>query len=156
MRALPDVAHPRPSLAATLANRSARPLSRAVRRSGTLPGFKQDMRFTRSADRRALGVRGEGEGLPLLRAPLADELDLDWRTPDLGSWLDAFGARYRFHRYDSRGCGLSDREATDANLDALVAYLEGGGGSTPPSSIELHCSGISGFAVSDGLCSSPP
>jgi pimeloyl-ACP methyl ester carboxylesterase/DNA-binding CsgD family transcriptional regulator len=39
-------------------------------------------------------------------------------------WFDAFGDRYRFHRYDSRGCGLSDREATDASLDLLVADLE--------------------------------
>ena len=39
-------------------------------------------------------------------------------------WFDALGARYRFYRYESRGCGQSDRGATEASLDVLVADLE--------------------------------
>jgi hypothetical protein len=34
------------------------------------------------------------------------------------------GRMARPHRYDSRGCGMSDRESTDASLDVLVADLE--------------------------------
>ncbi|MDP9000177.1 MAG: hypothetical protein M3O46_08715, partial [Myxococcota bacterium] len=31
------------------------------------------------------------------------------QTPVWRPWFDALGKRFRVHRYDSRGCGLSDR-----------------------------------------------
>jgi pimeloyl-ACP methyl ester carboxylesterase/DNA-binding CsgD family transcriptional regulator len=87
--------------------------------------FKQDVRFARSADGTRLAYAVHGDGYPLVRAAhWLTNIDLDWQTPVWRPWFDALGARYRFHRYDSRGCGLSDREATDASLDSLVADLE--------------------------------
>jgi pimeloyl-ACP methyl ester carboxylesterase len=87
--------------------------------------FKQDVRFTRSADGTRLAYAVHGDGYPLVRAAhWLTNIDLDWQTPVWRPWFDALGDRYRFHRYDSRGCGLSDREATDASLDVLVADLE--------------------------------
>ncbi len=66
-----------------------------------------------------------GKGFPLVRAAhWLTNIDRDWRTPVWRPWFDALGARYKFHRYDSRGCGLSDRDAADASLDVLVADLE--------------------------------
>jgi hypothetical protein len=35
-------------------------------------------------------------------------------------WFDALGERYRFYRYDSRGCGLSDRESLDTYLEVVI------------------------------------
>lgn len=91
----------------------------------TVPSFKQDIRFTHSADGTRLAYAVNGKGYPLVRAAhWLTNIDRDWRTPVWRPWFDALGARYRFHRYDSRGCGLSDREATDATLDVLVADLE--------------------------------
>jgi len=90
-----------------------------------MPEFHQDIRFTQSADGTRLAYAVVGEGFPLVRAAhWLTNIDLDWQTPMWRPWFDALGARYRFHRYDSRGCGLSDREATDASLDVLVADLE--------------------------------
>jgi pimeloyl-ACP methyl ester carboxylesterase/DNA-binding CsgD family transcriptional regulator len=87
--------------------------------------FVQDVRFTRSTDGTRLAYAVNGKGFPLVRAAhWLTNIDLDWQTPMWRPWFDAFGERYRFHRYDSRGCGLSDREATDASLDLLVADLE--------------------------------
>ena len=87
--------------------------------------FSQDVRFTRSADGTRLAYAVHGRGFPLVRAAhWLTNIDLDWRTPMWRPWFDAFGERYRFHRYDSRGCGLSDRDATDASLDVLVTDLE--------------------------------
>jgi pimeloyl-ACP methyl ester carboxylesterase/DNA-binding CsgD family transcriptional regulator len=87
--------------------------------------FAQDIRFTHSADGTRLAYAVNGKGYPLVRAAhWLTNIDRDWRTPVWRPWFDAFGARFRFHRYDSRGCGLSDREATDASLDVLVADLE--------------------------------
>lgn len=90
-----------------------------------MPAFHQETRFTRSADGTRLAYAVHGRGFPLVRAAhWLTNIDLDWQTPVWRPWFDAFGARYRFHRYDSRGCGLSDRAATEASLDVLVADLE--------------------------------
>jgi pimeloyl-ACP methyl ester carboxylesterase/DNA-binding CsgD family transcriptional regulator len=87
--------------------------------------FHQDIRFTQSADGTRLAYAVLGEGYPLVRvAHWLTNIDLDWQTPMWRPWFDALGARYRFHRYDSRGCGLSDRESIDATLDVLVSDLE--------------------------------
>jgi pimeloyl-ACP methyl ester carboxylesterase len=89
------------------------------------PAFHQDIRFAQSADGTRLAYAVVGEGFPLVRAAhWLTNIDLDWQTPMWGPWFDALGARYRFYRYDSRGCGLSDRDAIDATLDVLVADLE--------------------------------
>ncbi len=90
-----------------------------------MPTFSQDIRFTRSADGTRLAYAVHGEGFPLVRAAhWLTNIERDWQTPMWRPWFDALGARCRFHRYDSRGCGLSDREATGATLDVLVADLE--------------------------------
>jgi pimeloyl-ACP methyl ester carboxylesterase/DNA-binding CsgD family transcriptional regulator len=87
--------------------------------------FAQDMRFARAADGTRLAYAIHGDGYPLVRAAhWLTNIDRDWRTPMWRPWFDAIGRRFRFHRYDSRGCGLSDREATDASLDVLVGDLE--------------------------------
>jgi pimeloyl-ACP methyl ester carboxylesterase/DNA-binding CsgD family transcriptional regulator len=90
-----------------------------------VPSFKQDMRFARATDGTRLAYAVNGQGFPLVRAAhWLTNIDLDWQTPIWRPWFDAFGARYRFHRYDSRGCGLSDRDSADASLDTLVGDLE--------------------------------
>jgi pimeloyl-ACP methyl ester carboxylesterase/DNA-binding CsgD family transcriptional regulator len=90
-----------------------------------MAAFHQDIRFTQAADGTRLAYAVLGDGYPLVRAShWLTNIDLDWQTPMWRPWFDALGQRFRFHRYDSRGCGLSDREATDASLDVLVADLE--------------------------------
>jgi pimeloyl-ACP methyl ester carboxylesterase/DNA-binding CsgD family transcriptional regulator len=87
--------------------------------------FKQDLRFTRSADGARLAYAVHGDGYPLVRAAhWLTNIESDWQSPVWRPMFDAYGSRYRFHRYDSRGCGLSDREATDVTLDLLVSDLE--------------------------------
>jgi pimeloyl-ACP methyl ester carboxylesterase/DNA-binding CsgD family transcriptional regulator len=87
--------------------------------------FSQEVRFARSADGTRLAWAVHGQGFPMVRAAhWLTNIDLDWQTPMWRPWFDALGARYRFHRYDSRGCGLSDRDSIEASLDVLVADLE--------------------------------
>ena len=87
--------------------------------------FSQEIRFTHSADGTRLAYGVHGDGFPFVRAAhWLTNIELDWQTPIWRPWFDALGARYRFHRYDSRGCGLSDRAATESSLDVLVADLE--------------------------------
>jgi pimeloyl-ACP methyl ester carboxylesterase/DNA-binding CsgD family transcriptional regulator len=87
--------------------------------------FAQDIRFTQSSDGTRLAYAVHGAGTPLVQAAhWLTHIGEDWRTPVWRPWFDALGAHYRFYRYDARGCGLSDREATDSSLDVLVADLE--------------------------------
>lgn len=51
-------------------------------------------------------------------------LDWDWRSAVFGPRLRALAQRFRLVRYDLRGCGLSDRDATPGTLDEAVLDLE--------------------------------
>lgn len=87
--------------------------------------FRQDLRFAHSADGTRIAYAIHGGGYPLVRAAhWLTNIDFDWQTPVWRPWFDALGARFQFHRYDSRGCGLSDHESTDVSLDLLIADLE--------------------------------
>jgi pimeloyl-ACP methyl ester carboxylesterase/DNA-binding CsgD family transcriptional regulator len=87
--------------------------------------FVQDLRFARAGDGTRLAFAAHGQGPPLVRAAhWLTNIDVDWQTPMWRPWFDAVGRRFRFYRYDSRGCGLSDHDATDASLDVLVGDLE--------------------------------
>jgi pimeloyl-ACP methyl ester carboxylesterase len=91
----------------------------------SVAAFKQEIRFTHSGDGTRLAYALAGEGYPLVRAAhWLTNIERDWQTPVWRPWFDAFGSRYRFVRYDSRGCGMSDRNATEVSLDRLVADLE--------------------------------
>lgn len=83
------------------------------------------IQFARSSDDARIAYAVTGEGPPLVRAShWLGNLDFDWQTPVWGPWIEALSERYRLLRYDSRGCGLSDREAQDITIDDLVADLE--------------------------------
>jgi pimeloyl-ACP methyl ester carboxylesterase/DNA-binding CsgD family transcriptional regulator len=91
--------------------------------TGTLR--KPQVQFARSSDGTRIAYAVAGEGQPLVRAAhWLGNLDFDWQTPVWGPWISALSERYRLLRYDSRGCGLSDREAEAITIDGLVADLE--------------------------------
>ena len=54
-------------------------------------------------------------------------VEKDWSSPIWRHWMTEFAARFRYIRYDSRGCGLSDRDLTTSDLtdvDVWTADLE--------------------------------
>jgi pimeloyl-ACP methyl ester carboxylesterase len=60
----------------------------------------------------AYGVHGTGP--PLVKAAnWLTHIERDWESPVWHHWLRDLGERYTMVRYDQRGCGLSDRDATD-------------------------------------------
>jgi hypothetical protein len=127
---------------------SARGTSRLV------AAFKQDIRFTHSADGTRLAYASHGDGYPLVRAAhWLTNIERDWQTPVWRPWFDALGSRYRFYRYDSRGCGLSARETTDVSLDLLVADLEAGCGRARALRVARH---VAGRGDLDRVRRSPP
>jgi pimeloyl-ACP methyl ester carboxylesterase/DNA-binding CsgD family transcriptional regulator len=87
--------------------------------------IRQDIRFTRSGDGTRIAFATAGDGYPLLKAGhWLGHLEYDWQTPVWQPWISGLAARYRLVRFDSRGCGLSDRDVDDLSLDALVADME--------------------------------
>mgnify|MGYP001577669223 FL=1 len=66
-----------------------------------------------------------GEGEPLLWMPTnPSHIQMEWEFPKVRHWLEGLAEKRMVVRYDWRGCGLSDRDATDYSLDALVLDLE--------------------------------
>ena len=87
--------------------------------------FRQQIRFATTSDGVKIAYAESGKGLPLVRAGhWLTHLEWDWQTPVWGPWLEALSARHQLFRYDSRGCGLSDRNIDSIKLEDLVADLE--------------------------------
>lgn len=110
-----------------------RPATRpGIARTASVPGAARvtigpAWRAAAAAGRRsqARAYASTGTGPPLVRAAhWLSSLDHDWQTPVWRPWNEALSAHHTLTQYDSRGCGLSDRDADDFTLASLVADLE--------------------------------
>jgi len=83
------------------------------------------IRFARSADGTRIAFTSTRNGsLSLVRAAhWLGSLDFDAHTPVWGPWIKALACRSRLTQYDSRGCGMSDRDIDRLTLDDLVDDL---------------------------------
>lgn len=87
--------------------------------------MNQGTRFCRSRDDTQIAFATTGEGPPLVRVNnWFTHLELDWGSPVWRHWSEALVEGRTLVRYDPRGSGLSDRDATDFSLDAMVSDLE--------------------------------
>ncbi|WP_267308373.1 alpha/beta fold hydrolase [Mycobacterium barrassiae] len=89
------------------------------------PPPRQHIAFCKAADGVRLAYAVAGEGPPLVRAAnWMTHLGYDIESPVWKHWVRDLSEKRRFIRYDERGCGLSDRDATDFTFDDWVADLE--------------------------------
>lgn len=85
---------------------------------------KQDIRFCTSPDGVRLAIATTGSGPPLIRVSTwMSHLECDQREEDTWAAVQAFSQDHTFVRYDSRGCGLSDRRIPSLEFDNLVNDL---------------------------------
>lgn len=83
--------------------------------------MRQEIHFARSADGTRIAYANAGKGAPLVHAAhWLGHLEVDWRTPVWAPFFESLGARFRLTRYDSRGCGLSDRDVADWSFERMV------------------------------------
>jgi pimeloyl-ACP methyl ester carboxylesterase/DNA-binding CsgD family transcriptional regulator len=87
--------------------------------------MNQTIRFCTTPDgvRLAYAVSGEGPSL-VMSATWLTHLEHQWRSLAWRPWLDAFTREHKVLRHDSRGCGLSDRDAGNLSFETWVRDLE--------------------------------
>jgi pimeloyl-ACP methyl ester carboxylesterase/DNA-binding CsgD family transcriptional regulator len=87
--------------------------------------MKQQIHSCTAADGVKLAYAVSGDGPPLvLSATWLCHLEFQWRSLAWRPWLDTFSAEFNLLRYDSRGCGLSDRDPPDLSFEAWVRDFE--------------------------------
>ncbi|AKS36512.1 transcriptional regulator [Mycolicibacterium goodii] len=86
---------------------------------------RQHIAFCRAGDGVRLAYAVVGEGPPLVRAAnWMTHLGYDIESPVWSHWVRDLSRNHTFIRYDERGCGLSDWEASDFSFEDWVADLE--------------------------------
>jgi pimeloyl-ACP methyl ester carboxylesterase/DNA-binding CsgD family transcriptional regulator len=87
--------------------------------------LKQDIRFCTTSDNVKLAYAVSGKGPPLvMSASWLTHLEHQWRSMAWRPWLEAFSREHTVLRYDSRGCGLSDRNIGDVSFENWVRDFE--------------------------------
>ena len=90
-------------------------------------GTAQEVRFARvaSGTRIAWARTGRAEAPTLVRvAHWLTNVDYDLRSPIWRPWIERLSRSFRLVRYDERGCGLSDAEDREPDLESLVEELQ--------------------------------
>ena len=80
-------------------------------------------------------------------------LEHQWRSLAWRPWLEAFSREHTVVRYDSRGCGLSDRAVVTS--PSRRGYAISNAWSTLPASSDSRCSDLPGRADRHGVRSPP-
>jgi pimeloyl-ACP methyl ester carboxylesterase/DNA-binding winged helix-turn-helix (wHTH) protein len=94
--------------------------------SGGSPNLDLRIRFVEAAGGVSLAVAETGDGPYLVKsATWLTQVDKDTdNSPVWGHWVRALSRRYRYVRYDPRGCGLSDRDLGGHDLTNLDSWID--------------------------------
>lgn len=114
------------SLLRKLGAANRRALSRDPMAQNAAEPSGSTIRFVEVSGGTSLAVAETGSGSTLVKtATWLTQVDKDTETsPIWGHWVRALGGRYRYVRYDPRGCGLSDRDLRAADLTNLDLWIE--------------------------------
>lgn len=108
--------------------------------------MNQQIRFCTSADGTKIAYALSGSGLPLLvTTSWVNHLEYAAQMLPWNSWLEALSREYALVRYDTRGCGMSDRSVRDFGLRSDVADI----------TAVVEAAGLDRFAIL-GICSGGP
>ncbi len=87
--------------------------------------MNQDIRFCTTSDNVKLAYAVSGEGPPLLMpATWLSHLEHQWDSLAWRPWLETLSQKYTLLRYDSRGCGLSDRAPAELSFEGWIKDIE--------------------------------
>ena len=93
---------------------------------GAVPSSELTIRFVEVRGGTSIAVAETGAGRPLVKtATWLTQVDKDTdESPIWGHWVRALGRRYRYVRYDPRGCGLSDRDLAGVDLTDIDLWVD--------------------------------
>lgn len=87
--------------------------------------MNQKIQFCTTSDGVRLAYAISGDGPPLvISGSWVTHLESQWTSLTWRAWLEAFSREYTLVRYDSRGCGLSDRRLHDVTFETWVRDFE--------------------------------
>ena len=89
--------------------------------------MEPQIQYVRTSDGVNIAYYAIGEGEPpLVEVPVLmdSHLQLAWQAPECRAYLEGLAENRTLVQYDSRGTGLSDRNATDYSLEGLLLDLE--------------------------------
>ncbi|HUF65076.1 MAG TPA: alpha/beta hydrolase [Gemmatimonadaceae bacterium] len=87
--------------------------------------LRQEVRFCTTSDGVRIAYASLGSGPPLVKAAnWLSHLEFDLRSPLWRHWLRELSRDHTLIRYDERGCGLSDWNVAENNINAWVSDLE--------------------------------
>lgn len=94
--------------------------------AGDSADFDLRIRFVEVTGGVSLAVAETGDGPCLVKAATwLTQVDKDTASsPIWGHWIRALSRRYRYVRYDPRGCGLSDRDLAGQDLTSLDLWID--------------------------------
>jgi pimeloyl-ACP methyl ester carboxylesterase/DNA-binding SARP family transcriptional activator len=100
-----------------------------VRHDGGLPDARversQEIRYCKSPDGVQIAYAVSGMGPPIIRAAhWMSHLQYEWESPVWRHWIDSLSRENTLIRYDERGNGLSDWNASDLSFAAMISDLE--------------------------------
>jgi pimeloyl-ACP methyl ester carboxylesterase len=83
------------------------------------------IRFLTTSDGARMAYSAVGTGPAVVRTPpWISHLDLEWKIPQIRTFIERLAQDHTVVRYDSLGCGLSDRNRRDFSIAAEVGLLE--------------------------------
>jgi pimeloyl-ACP methyl ester carboxylesterase/DNA-binding CsgD family transcriptional regulator len=86
---------------------------------------RQKISFCASFDGVQLAYASVGSGPPLVKAAnWLSHIEFDGLSPIWRHWIEGLSRRHTFVRYDTRGCGLSDRAPPEISFESWVRDLE--------------------------------
>lgn len=88
-------------------------------------GTRQRIRYVRTLDGVRLAWAEVGSGPVLVKAAnWLSHLEYDLESPVWRHWVQFFADRFRFIRWDERGCGMTDWNVGDVSFDSWVEDLD--------------------------------
>jgi pimeloyl-ACP methyl ester carboxylesterase/DNA-binding CsgD family transcriptional regulator len=86
---------------------------------------RQTIRYLVTSDGVRMAWAEAGSGPTLAKASnWLSHLELDWESPVWRHWLRFFSDHFHYIRYDERGCGMTDWDASNLSLERWTDDLE--------------------------------
>jgi pimeloyl-ACP methyl ester carboxylesterase/DNA-binding CsgD family transcriptional regulator len=86
---------------------------------------RQRVRYLQTKDGVRLAWAEIGAGPVLVKAAnWLSDLEYELESPVWGHWIRFLGGRFRFLRWDERGCGMTDRDVEELSFERWLADLE--------------------------------